>query len=160
MPSVAASSWKPSSASSSVADVVLGPARARRGRVLGADARVVEPGADRVRLEHLAVLVLQEQRAHAVHDAGHAAAHRRAVVTRLEPEPAGFDADEPRVGVDEAGEGPDRVRAAADARDDDVGVGAAEERAALLARLVADDPLELAHHPRDTGAGPSTEPMQ
>ena len=42
---------------------------------------------------------------------------------------------------------PDRVRAAADAGDDDVGV-AAEQRAALLAGLVADHPVELAHHPR------------
>ena len=52
------------------------------------------------------------------------------------------------VGVDEAGEGPGRVRAAADAGDDHVGVGAAEQGPALLAGLVADDPLELADHPR------------
>ena len=62
--------------------VVLGAALRGEHRVLGTDAGIVEPGADRRRLEHLAVLVLQEQRAHAVHDAGHAAAHRRAVMTR------------------------------------------------------------------------------
>ena len=48
--------------------------------------------------------------------------------------------------VDEAGERPGRVGAAADAGDDHVGVGAAEQLAALLACLVADDPLQLAHH--------------
>ena len=95
------------------------------------------------------MLVLEEQRAHAVHDTGHAAVDRGAVVTRLEAEATGFDADEPRVGVEEAGERADRVRAAADARDDDVGIGAAEDRARLHARFVADDALELAHHPRE-----------
>ena len=74
---------------------------------------------------------------------------RGAVMARLEAEAAGFDADEARVGVDEAGERADRVRAAADARDDDVGIGAAEDRARLHARFVADDALELAHHPRE-----------
>ena len=56
------------------------------------------------------------------------------------------------VGVEEPGERAHRVRAAADARDHEVGVVAAEDRAALLARFVADDALELAHHPRDTDA--------
>ena len=55
---------------------------------------------------------------------------------------------------------PDRVRAAADARDDEVGIVAAEDRAALLARFVADDALELAHHPRERVRARSTEPMQ
>ena len=48
-----------------------------------------------------------------------------------------------------AGERADRVRAAADARDDDVGIVAVEQLAALRARFVADDALELAHHPRE-----------
>ena len=94
MPSVADSSWKPASASSSVAAWYSARPVRREHRVLGTDTRIVEAGADRRRLEHLAVLVLQEQRAHAVHDARHAAADRRAVMTRLEPEPAGLDADE------------------------------------------------------------------
>ena len=96
------------------------------------------------------MLVLQEQRAHAVHDAR---ARRGSTAAPwwpdLEPEAAGFDADEARVGVDEAGERADRVRAAADARDDDVGIVAVEDRARLRARFVADDALELAHHPRE-----------
>ena len=59
-----------------------------------------------------------------------------------------LDADQLHVGeLGEAGEEPDGVRAAADARGDDVGV-AAEQLAALLAGLVADDPVQLAHHPR------------
>ena len=62
--------------------------------------------------------------------------------------PAGLDADQLGVGVDEAGEGAGGVGPAADARHDDVGVGAVEQLAALRAGLVADDPLELAHHPR------------
>ena len=117
--------------------------------MLGPDARVVEPGADRVRLEDLAVFVLQEQRAGAVQHPGHAPAHRRAVLR-----PTRARGRRPRrptrsaVGVDEPGERAHRVRTAADARDHEVGVVAAEDRAALLARFVADDPLELAHHPR------------
>ena len=52
--------------------------------VLGPDARVVEPGADRVRLEDLAVLVLEEQRAGAVQHARArpGSATRRACPTR------------------------------------------------------------------------------
>ena len=75
------------------------------------------------------MLVLEEQRAHAVHDAGHTPVDRGAVMTGLEAEPAGFDADEPGVRVDEPGERADRVRPAADARDDEVGIGAVENRA-------------------------------
>ena len=66
----------------------------------------------------------------------------------LEPEPAGLHAHQLGSGVDEAGEGPDRVRAPADARDHEVGVVAAEQRSALLTCFVTDHPLELAHHPR------------
>jgi hypothetical protein len=44
--------------------------------------------------------------------------------------------------VDEAGEDPDRVRAAADARDD--GVRSRSRREELLARLAADHRLQLA----------------
>ena len=50
-------------------------------------------------------------------DAGHAVADRGAA--------GRLDADERGVGVDEPGEDPGRVRPAADARDDDVGVAAA-----------------------------------
>ena len=70
-------------------------------------------------------------------------------MTRFETETAGLDADQTRVGVEEPRERADRVRAAADTRDHDIGILVAEDRAALPVRLVADDALELAHHPRE-----------
>jgi hypothetical protein len=82
---------------------------------------------------------LQQQGLAAVHDAGHTMADRRAARR--------FHADEARARVHEAGEGARGVRAAADARHDDVGVGA-EDGAYLRARFFAHDALELAHHPR------------
>ena len=126
---------------------VLGPACRCELRVLGADARVVEAGTDRVRLEDLAVFVLEEQRTRAVQHTGHPAAHRRAVLAGLQAVSTRFHAHQPRRSVEETGERADRVRPSADARDDEVGIGA-EDRAALFARFVAHDPLELAHHPR------------
>jgi len=91
-----------------------------------------------VRLEDLALLVLDELGAHPVHDARQPVADRRPA--------GGLDADErsPRLG--EAGEGARRVRATPDAGDDEIGI-APEQRTALFARLVADDALELPHHP-------------
>src|SRR4051812_18483577 len=68
-------------------------ARRRELGVLGADPGVVEPRADGVRLEDLAVFALQVQRPGTVQPPGHAATPRRAVLARLEPVPAGFDAD-------------------------------------------------------------------
>ncbi len=107
--------------------------------MLGSDARVVEPGRDRLGLEHLPVLGLQQVRLHPVHDTGHAVADRRA---------AGWlRAHEDRLRVDEAGEDARSVRPSADARDHDVG-STAQQRFALRTRLVTDDALELAHHPR------------
>src|SRR5215467_3630247 len=70
------------------------------------------------------------------------------MVTGFESVAAGFHTDEPRVAVEEAGERSDRVRPATHARDDNIGI-VTEERAALAARFVADDALELAHHPRE-----------
>ena len=69
---------------------VLGPADRRQVRVLGSDARVVETGGDRLGLLHLAVLVLHQVAAHAVHDPGHATPDRRS--------PGGLDADQPTFG--------------------------------------------------------------
>ena len=136
IPSVSASRWKAASASSSVqARYSARPRVAERG-VLGPDAGVVEPGRDRVRVGDLAVVVGEHRRARAVQHAGAAAAEARRA-RRL-------DADEPHVGVvEEAGEDADRVRAAADAGDDRVGQPALG-REDLLARLVADHPLQLA----------------
>ena len=77
-----------------------------------------------------------------------APAHRRTVPARLEAETACLIPTSPRGGVDEAREGAHRVRPAAHAGDHEVGVVATENGAALLTGFVADDPLELAHHPR------------
>ena len=96
MPSVLARSSNPCDRLVVGRGVVLGAARGGERGVLRADARVVEAGADRVRLEDLAVLVLEEQRPGAVQHAGDAAGHRRAVLARLEAEPARLDADEAR----------------------------------------------------------------
>src|SRR5712691_9412242 len=89
-----------------------------------------------MRVRDLAVLVRQDGRAGAVQHGWVSCAERR----RL----GRFHADESDVGiVQEAGEDPDRVRAAADARDDDLrqpAFGLAE----LLARLAADHGLQLA----------------
>ena len=68
------------------------------------------------------------------------------MLTRLEAVSAGLHTDKPRRGVEETCEGADRIRSSADARDDEIGIGT-EDRAALLARFVADDTLELPHHP-------------
>ena len=61
--------------------------------------------------------------------------------------PRRFHADQTSVGVNESGERPGRVRAATHARHDDIRV-AAQHLAALPAGLIADDALELTHHPR------------
>ena len=92
--------------------VVLGAPGLGQAGMLGADAGVVEPGGNGVRLGDLAVLVLQEGRQGAVQHAETAVRHRR---------PArGLNADQPGRGGDEAGECPGRIRPAAHARDDDV----------------------------------------
>ncbi len=120
--------------------LVAGPADRREVGVLGPDARVVEPGRDRVGLQHLAVLVLQQEALHAVHHARHARGRPpRRPPARPRPARASVSTKPAKM---PAGVGP-----AADAGHDHVGIGA-EEGPALLAGLVADHPLELAHHPR------------
>ena len=65
-------------------------------RVLGPDARVVEPRRDRVRLERVARVVLEQVAVEAVHDAGRAERHRCAGLVGVEPEPGRLGADEQR----------------------------------------------------------------
>ena len=86
-------------------------------RVLGPDARVVEPGRDRMRLDDLAVGVLQQVGERAVQHAGLALRERRAVLAELAARarpPRRRSARRPGA-PDERGEHADRVRAAADA---------------------------------------------
>ena len=106
--------------------------------MLRADAGVVEPGRDRVRLDGLAVLVLEHVGAGAVQhadvagvDGGGVPAGVDAVAARLEA------VDRDVVVVEERGEQADRVGAAADAGGDGVGQRAGTLEA-LGARLVAD----------------------
>ncbi len=95
---------------------VLGAPDGGQPRVLGADARVVEAGRDRVRLDRLAVLVLQEVAAGAVQYAGAALGDGRGVPLGVDALAAGLEAVEPDLGVVEEGvEDADRVGAAADA---------------------------------------------
>ena len=60
MPSMRQQSWNAASASSSVIDDVLGAPGVLEPRVLGADAGIVEARRDRMRLDDLAVRVLQQ----------------------------------------------------------------------------------------------------
>ena len=115
-------------------------------RVLGADARIVEARGDRVRLLHLAVRVLQQQRIAAVQHAGTPVGERRGVLAEPVAAAAGLDAEQRarRASRDEGMEQADRVRAAADAGDRDVRQAPACIQH-LRARLAADDGLQLAH---------------
>ena len=73
MPSSCAHSWNAASASSSVALRYVARPMSLQIGVLGADAGIVEAGADRVAFENLAVFVLQKIGAVAVQHAGAAA---------------------------------------------------------------------------------------
>ena len=84
MPSVRHRRWKAASASSSVIADVLGAADVLQLGVLGADAGIVEAGRDRVRLDDLAVRVLQQVGAVAVQHAGRAGGERRRVAAAVE----------------------------------------------------------------------------
>jgi hypothetical protein len=97
-----------------------------------------------MRFGDLPVAVLQHQRERAVEHPGLAPEQRRAVAGGVEPEAARFHSDELHWVVQERGEHANRVRAAADRRDDDVGQ-AARGGAELPPALVADHPLEVPH---------------
>ena len=117
-------------------------------RELGPDARVVEAGGDRVRLDDLAVPVLEQVRARAVQDAGRAAGQGRGMVAGRDPLPGRLDADQAHVRLaDEPAQQADGVGAAADAGHGQVRQPALDP-AELGGGVVADDALEVAHHPR------------
>ena len=90
--------------------------------MLGADARVVEPGRDTVRIGDLPALILQHIRVCAVQDAGAAGLERGGVVAKRRAATAGFDADQlHRSVIQKRGERAHRVRPAADAGNHPVG---------------------------------------
>ena len=116
------------SSSNGVERLVVGRGQVRRAAgvveegVLGADAGIVEPGADRVRLEDLPVVVGQDVGARAVQDADAAPVSVAACCPVSIPSPGRLDADERDAGVgEERVEHAHRVRAAADAGDHRVG---------------------------------------
>ena len=111
--------------------------------VLGADARIVEARRDRVGVEHLPIRVREERRARAVQHARAARAERRRA-RRLHAQQAHLGI------VEKPGERPDRVRAAADASDDDLRQPALRVQK-LCPRLPPDHGLELAHDLRIRG---------
>ena len=116
--------------------------------MLGPNARVVEPGRDRVRLAHLAVFVLQQVRVRPVQHARPARGQRRRVAPGRDTLAGRFDADQPhRLIVDEAAEQPHGVAAAADAGNGRVGEPSCCLQD-LLAGLASDHRLEIAHERR------------
>ena len=129
--------------------LVVRPAGRGQVGVLGADARVVQAGGDRVRLLGLAVGVLQHEGAHAVQHAHLAGGDGRGVPAGLQAVAAGLEAVQGDVGVgDEVGEDAEGVRAAADAGRDGVRQPAVALQH-LGAGLGADDPLELPDQHRE-----------
>src|SRR6185436_10699111 len=126
---------------------IAGPPAVAQVGMLRPDARIVEASRNGMRLLYLALVVRQDRRERAVQDAGAAGAERGAVPARLDPLPRRLDADQLDVVLEERGEDPDRVGAAADAGDHPRGQRAlGGER--LLARLVADHPLQIADEGR------------
>ena len=77
MPSVSREPRNAASASSSVALTYSARPLSRRNACSGPDAGVVEPGRDRVRVQHLPVLVGEDRRARAVQHAGAARTEAR-----------------------------------------------------------------------------------
>ena len=127
---------------------VFGAATVLEPGVLGTHAGIIETGGNRVRLDDLAVLILQQIGAVAVQHAGLAGAQRRGVLAALQPVARGLDADQAHrlfgnVGIENA----DGVGAAADARQHGIGMASGHLQH-LLARLAADHRLEVAHHHR------------
>ena len=114
------------------------------------DAGVVEPGGDRLGVQHLSVLVCEQRRACAVQNAGPAGAEAGGV--RRLPQTNSTSSSKPA-------KSPDRVRAAADLRDRCIGQ-AALELEDLFPSLAADDGLELADELGIRGCGPTREPSR
>ncbi|CRK52028.1 conserved hypothetical protein [Rhodococcus sp. RD6.2] len=128
---------------------VLGPSDVVEERVFRPHAGVVEAGRDRMRLDGLTVVVLQQVGVRAVQRARRSARDRRCMTSGLHTVTACLESDQlhGRV-VDEGVEDADRVGAAADARGDGVRQPAGQ-RAHLCAGLEADDALEVADHRRE-----------
>ncbi len=117
--------------------------------MLGTDTRVVQARGDRVRLDGLAVLVLQQVRVRTLESARGATGECRCMPTGLDAVAGGLVADElDRRVADERVEDADGVRATAHTRDDRIGQ-APGRRLHLCTRLETHDALEVAHDHRE-----------
>ena len=127
---------------------VLDAADVVQPRMLRPDPRIVQTGADRVRLDDLPVIVLQQIGPVAVQHAGSSAGQAGGMLTGLDAVPAGLHADQPhRRIVQERMEQAHRIRSTADARHRGIrqpALGFAQ----LRLRFLADHRLEVAHHHR------------
>src|SRR3954447_5374755 len=118
-------------------------------RVLRADTRVVETGRDRMGLEDLALLVLEHRRHRAVEHPARIGRQWGAVPAAAQALPRRLHADQlDAVVVEERRECADRVGAAAHAGDH-ARREAPRDLEELRARLVADQPLQVAHERRE-----------
>src|SRR5712692_6606100 len=116
--------------------------------VLGTYPGIVEPGRDRVRVEDLAVAVLQEVRVRAMKHARAPGHQRGRVLPAPDPRAGGLDPDQGNVlVVEERREHADGVGAASDARDHNVWE-LPVHRQVLIAGLIADHTLQVADHLR------------
>mmetsp|Transcript_20706 Transcript_20706/g.65502 ORF Transcript_20706/g.65502 Transcript_20706/m.65502 type:complete len:480 (+) Transcript_20706:426-1865(+) len=138
--------------------VVLAAAHLLEEGVLRADARVVQTGGDRVGLDDLTVVILEEVGEGPVQHAGGAQRQRGGVAVGVDAIARSLHAHEADLLiVDELVEEAHRVGAAAHARHEEVGL-AVPLLEALAPRLGADDVVEVAnHHGVGVGAGDGAE---
>ena len=128
---------------------VAGSIDAGQPRVLRANAGVIEASRDRVRLDGLAVFVLQQKTAGTMQDARSPLGDGRGVTRSVYPIAGGFKTVQRDIRIVEEGmEDANGVRAAAYARRDGVWQAAGQVEH-LLACFFADDLLEVTHHRRE-----------
>ena len=127
---------------------ILGTAGILEPSVLRADTRIVEAGRDRVRLDDLAIFVLQQVGAIAVQHAGAAAFQRCGMTVGVQSVTSSFDANKlDTFDRDVRIEDTHCVRTAADTSDRVIGL-AATLLLHLANALLADHGLEITHHHR------------
>ena len=128
---------------------IFGAAAVLEVRMLGADRGIIEPGRDRPAVGDLPVFVLQHIGLGAVEDAGPAAQQGRAMLGAVEPLARRLDADQRAPSSSMKSEN----RPIAFDPPPTQAITASGRRPELLEhlrpRLLADHPLELAHHQRE-----------
>src|SRR5579872_6428903 len=125
---------------------VGGPAGLLQMRMLGTNARVIKPSANRVRLHDLPKRGLQKIRTRSVQHSYAPGADRGGRTPAVDALSRGFDAPQPHVFVvQKRREDSHGIASAADARDH-IARQAPEALQALRARLYADDLLKFAYH--------------